>query len=447
MSWRDGFLLALRSVVRRPARTALTVLAVALGSGLLVALAAIAQVADTRVISELGKGGPATAIKVAAAAPDPAAADSDNPRPGPARNLDDAALRSIRRAPYVASAIPVTTQQVIAVPPPRGSAITGFAGDDPDRGQPRPFNAAIVGVDLTQVHDLPVTLLAGRLPAAGSLTEIAVGQDYLDRLHLDVKHPEAVLATEVELGTPQVQPAGAIRVRARWTRAVITGVVAQQVGDGTFLASSQLVAASRAWQLGGVDGSSLGLPLPSTQYAGLVVVAASLDDVHTVRAEITTLGYSTSAPEQLIASVQRYLHVVDIVLGSIGLIALTIAALGIANALLAAVRERRREIGVLKAIGARDRDVLRWFLAEALFSGVTGGVLGTAAGLGAVAVTGTVVNDYLVQQGLAGVDLGGVPLLTAAIGVGGSALLALLAAAWPALRAARLPAREAVDAL
>jgi macrolide transport system ATP-binding/permease protein len=187
--------------------------------------------------------------------------------------------------------------------------------------------------------------------------------------------------------------------------------------------------------------------LPATQYSGVIVVAASLDDVHTVRAEITTLGYSTSAPEHLVATVQRYLHVVDIVLGSIGLIALTIAALGIANALLAAVRERRREIGVLKAIGARDRDVLRWFLAEALFSGVVGGVLGTAAGLGAVAATGTIVNDYLLQQGLSGIDLGGVPLVTAAIGVGGSALLALLAAAWPALRAARLPAREAVGVL
>jgi ABC-type antimicrobial peptide transport system permease subunit len=447
VSWRDGLLLALRSVLRRPARTTLTVIAVALGSGLLVALAAIAQVADTRVIGELGKGGPATAIKVAAAQPDPVAPDSDTPKAGPAKNLDDAALRAIRKAPSVSSALPVLAQQVIAVPPPRGAAIPSFAGSDPDRGQPRPFDAAVVGVDLGAMHSLPVTLLAGRAPAEGSVTEVAVGLDYLDKLHLDVKHPEVVLGTEVELGAPQVAPQGDIRVRARWTRAVITGVVAQQVGDGTFLASLQLTRAMRAWQLGGVDGGAFGLPLPATEYSGVVVVADSLDDVHTVRAEITTLGYSSSAPEHLVASVQRYLHVVDIVLGSIGLIALTIAALGIANALLAAVRERRREIGVLKAIGARDRDVLRWFLAEALFSGVVGGMLGTAAGLGAVAATGAVVNGYLVDQGLAGIDLGGIPVVTAVVGVGGSALLALLAAAWPALRAARLPAREAVGVL
>ena len=79
------------------------------------------------------------------------------------------------------------------------------------------------------------------------------------------------------------------------------------------------------------------------------MVANGLGSVSAVRARITAVGYSTSAPENLIASVQRYLHVVEIVLSGIGAIALVIASLGISNALLAAVRERRREIGVLKA--------------------------------------------------------------------------------------------------
>ena len=77
---------------------------------------------------------------------------------------------------------------------------------------------------------------------------------------------------------------------------------------------------------------------------------------------------------------QRYLHVVEIVLAGIGLIGLVIAALGITNAMLAAVRERRREIGVLKAIGARDRDVRRIFLLEAATLGFIGGAIGTTAG-------------------------------------------------------------------
>ena len=100
-----------------------------------------------------------------------------------------------------------------------------------------------------------------------------------------------------------------------------------------------------------------------------------------VRTEINTVGYSTSAPETLITQVQRYLHVVELVLAGIGIIALAIAALGISNAMLAAIRERRREIGVLKAIGATDRDVRRVFLVEAGTLGLLGGVIGAAVGL------------------------------------------------------------------
>src|SRR5262252_5026135 len=98
MRLRDSALLGLRSALRRPARTLLTIIAVALGSGLLVALAAIAEVADTRSIGELGKGGPAAAIKVAAAAPNPVAPDSDTPQTGPAKDLTQSTLDAIRRA-------------------------------------------------------------------------------------------------------------------------------------------------------------------------------------------------------------------------------------------------------------------------------------------------------------------------------------------------------------
>jgi macrolide transport system ATP-binding/permease protein len=162
-----------------------------------------------------------------------------------------------------------------------------------------------------------------------------------------------------------------------------------------------------------------------------------------VRNQITAIGYSTSAPENLIASVRRYLHVVEIVLTAVGAIALAIAALGITNAMLAAVRERRREIGVLKAIGARDKDVLRIFLVEAGVLGLLGGLLGTTTGMLLARAVGQVVNGYLTTQGLAGVQLA-LPLSVIAAGIAGSTGLALVGGALPALRAARLPARDAV---
>ena len=171
---------------------------------------------------------------------------------------------------------------------------------------------------------------------------------------------------------------GNIDVRGRWVRAQIVGVVAQQVLSAQFVASREFVGDARAWTSASVDTSEF--TLPTSRYAGLFVVADGLDQVGDVRAGITRLGYSTSAPENLIETVRRYLRVVEIVLAGIGLIALMIAALGITNALLAAIRERRREIGVLKAIGARDRDIRRLFLIEAGLTGLVGGLLGTVVG-------------------------------------------------------------------
>ena len=119
-------------------------------------------------------------------------------------------------------------------------------------------------------------------------------------------------------------------------------------------------------KLGASDSGDAGrFALSSSPYSGLFVVAKGLGRVASVRAQITGIGFATSSPESLITEFQRYRRVVEIVLGGIGVIALVIAALGICNALLAAVRERTREIGVLKAIGARNRDVRRMFLVEA----------------------------------------------------------------------------------
>jgi ABC-type antimicrobial peptide transport system permease subunit len=237
---------------------------------------------------------------------------------------------------------------------------------------------------------------------------------------------------------------GRPRNRGRWVRATIVGVVAQEAAPGQFLGSIEESRLMREWTAAGGTGGGR-VDIPTSPYTGLFVVAKGIDKITGVRRSITDIGYATTAPENLIASVQRYLRVVEIVLGAIGLIALVIASLGITNALLAAVRERRREIGVLKAIGARDRDVMRVFLLDASVLGFTGGVLGTAAGFATAFGVSQIVNRYLADQGLAGVTLG-LPLPIIVASILGSTLLALGAGAIPARRAAHLPAREAMEA-
>ena len=409
-------------------RAALTVLAVALAASLLSALLIISTAARTRVLNQLAKGGPLAGIQVAAAAPGPQALDTDTPRPGAARDLDRATVRSIQRLPSVRSVIPLESNPVLAEVP---------STDVP------PFRDTLAGFDLRRVHTLPISVIAGRTPTPGSRTEVAVTEGYLRRVGLQRSTAAKAIGTEVELGAPRVFPPrrGGIDVRGRWVRAEIVGVVAQQALDAQFLGSREMVQDARAWTAASI--SSNGFRLRSSRYAGLFVVADGLEHVGTVRASITRLGYSTSAPENLIETVRRYLRVVEIVLAGIGVIALAIAALGITNALLAAVRERRREIGVLKAIGARDRDVRRIFLIEAGITGFIGGLLGTLAGYGIARILGAVVNQYLVDQGLPGVGIG-LPVTVFFGGVFGASVLAVLAGIVPAQRAARLPARQAM---
>jgi ABC-type antimicrobial peptide transport system permease subunit len=223
----------------------------------------------------------------------------------------------------------------------------------------------------------------------------------------------------------------------------VVGVVAQDAATGDLLTPIQQTVRAARFTAEGDQG--FGIPPVASPYSGLLVVTRRLDDIAPVRRQITAIGYSTSAPENLIASVVRYLRVVEIVLAGIGLIALVIAALGVADALLAAVRERRREIGIMKALGARDRDVLRVFAFEAALIGAIGGAIGTFVGWVVAAAVASVVNRYLTAQGLSGVALALSGVVIAG-GILGSVALSLAAGTFPALRAARLPAREAVDA-
>jgi cell division protein FtsX len=428
MSFGDAVRLALRSAGRRFGRAVLTVVAVALTATLLTALLTIASTAETRVLGQLSKGGPLAGINVAAAAPGRGALTRDNPREGAARDIDDAALARISAVPNVRVVVRVVATGMLIVPPP-----------DVGRSS-RAFGESVVGVDLTHAADLPISVLSGRLPVTGSTTEVAVTEDYLQRIGLDRTQADAVVGGTLVLASGR-QVDGAQNVIGRWTKATIVGVVAQEAGDGDLLASIELTQAAREWEAGG----TLTGEQSTSPYTGLFVVANGLDRVGPVRAAINDIGYSTSAPENIIESVRRYLRVVEIVLAGIGTIALAIAAIGITNAMLAAVRERRREIGVLKAIGARDRDVLRVFLVEAGLLGLVGGLLGTAAGWSIARLVGEIVNRYLVSQGLVGVQVD-VESIVVAGGVLGSTILDLLAGVIPARRAARLPAREAVDA-
>ena len=92
--------------------------------------------------------------------------------------------------------------------------------------------------------------------------------------------------------------------------------------------------------------------------------------------------FSVIAPAELLAQQQRTQHIFDLVMVAIASISLLVGGIGIMNIMLASILERTREIGVRRALGARQRDVIRQFLVEAVLISLMGGLIGIAFGFG-----------------------------------------------------------------
>jgi putative ABC transport system permease protein len=179
-------------------------------------------------------------------------------------------------------------------------------------------------------------------------------------------------------------------------------------------------------------------------YTALTVRVRSPKDVPQVEAAIKQLGFSTFSLLDATKGLQVVFRVFDLFLGLFGSLALTVASLGIINTLVMAILERRREIGILKALGATDRDVRSLFFAEAGAMGLFGGFFGVALGwlIGQALNWGTAI--YLHRQDLPGVKISYVPWWLALFAVGVAIVVSLVAGLYPAARAARLNPVEAL---
>jgi putative ABC transport system permease protein len=179
-------------------------------------------------------------------------------------------------------------------------------------------------------------------------------------------------------------------------------------------------------------------------YMALTVRVRSPKDVPQVETAIKQLGFSTFSLLDATKSLRLVFTVFDLFLGLFGSLALTVASLGIINTLVMAILERRREIGILKALGATDRDVRSLFFAEAGAMGLFGGIFGVALGwlIGKALTWGTTM--YLHRQDLPGVKISYVPWWLALGAIGFAMVVSLIAGLYPAARAARLNPVEAL---
>ena len=179
-------------------------------------------------------------------------------------------------------------------------------------------------------------------------------------------------------------------------------------------------------------------------YSSVSVRVKNPAQIRATEDAIKKMGFNTFSILDATRSLQQFFAVLDLFLGIFGSLALAVASIGIVNTLVMAILERRREIGIMKAIGASDIDVKRLFFAEAGAMGILGGFVGVALGwtIGHVINFGT--NIYLKRQSLPPESFWSVPWWLVGAAIVFAFVVSLVAGLYPAGRAARLDPVQAL---
>jgi ABC-type antimicrobial peptide transport system permease subunit len=179
-------------------------------------------------------------------------------------------------------------------------------------------------------------------------------------------------------------------------------------------------------------------------YGSVSVKVKNPAQIRAVEDAIKKMGFNTFSILDATRSLQQFFAVLDLFLGIFGSLALAVASIGIVNTLVMAILERRREIGIMKAIGASDGDVKKLFFAEAGAMGILGGIIGVVLGwtIGQVINLGT--NVYLKRQSLPPEHFWSVPLWLVGSAILFAFIVSLLSGLYPAGRAARLDPVQAL---
>jgi putative ABC transport system permease protein len=334
MKFSDSLRWGLRGVRQRKLRAALTILGILVGTAAVIALVSQTQGIQTSIVSQIDKLGSTTIVV----------------RPG-SNNvlLTQSDVGIISQIPGVASAVPILLAQI---------KVYGANG-------PRTFS--LVGIDPNQL-DIVVkgaVLSEGRIYQALSSSEILIGAN--------VEFPQGLTSAYLAVNQPVTIQVGAVNTVSK---------VVQVAGSFQIFGASLLVSVDDSVFMSLKGALTL---LNRNSYSAIYVQAADANSVNRVSTYIQSVygpNVSILTVAQITQIVSSIIGLLTVLLGAISGISLFVAGLGIMNIMFVSVLERTREIGLLKAVGFKSRDVLSVFLSEAVIQGIIGGILGILTGTG-----------------------------------------------------------------
>jgi len=206
-------------------------------------------------------------------------------------------------------------------------------------------------------------------------------------------------------------------------------------------------------ETGGKDDLTVFLSLPTAQQlydqqdrvSFVAVRVERLDEVDAYALKIKdTVSLGVVSDKQMLSSVLAIVGTVNMTLQLIAAVAILAAAFGIINTMISATYERKREIGILQAMGATRGGIFRLFLLESGVYGVLGGVGGAALGFAAALLAAPHIQQNAATSFVKGSQLGFDPLMFVG-SVLFSTLVAMISGIYPAWKASKLSPVEAIS--
>jgi putative ABC transport system permease protein len=441
---RDMAELALRNLREAVLRNSLTTMGIAVGITSLVAMASLGVGLQNLASDRLAKSGLFDAIYVAPKTSTPGFGRERNPPPGedtPAVPLDADARQKLAQLPNV-----VDVYSDIRFPTeihfegkPFATVVAGVAPLDRTEGSFDGIKGSFFSGATADEAILQIDFARELSPQ----TDALVGKDIVLRYAERQSLPP-------EPGADSSTPPGFSIVPKDETLHIV-GIVETEpaggfgpYGRGRLFIPMQVAEKLRAAQANDLRDLVRDTPGRKRNFDSLTVRVSGASKVKDVEAAIKQMGFAAYSIIDASQALQQVFDVFDIFLLIFGSLALVVASLGVINTLVMAILERRREIGILKALGAADGDVSRLFFVEAGAMGLFGGILGTAMGWLISRAINFGTNIYLAGRNLPPISVSSVPWWMVGFAILFSVFVSLLAGMYPASRAARLDPVQAL---
>ena len=423
----DLISLILYNLNRRKGRVVLTAVGVVIGTAAVVILVSLANGLQRSATSQLGGMGDLTAIQVFPRYEDMGnAMMGGNAGPAQIKLLTENILADIRAIEGVSAVIPKDYLRTMSIL--KYGRLENYPG--------------IMGAGTNDVADLGFQVESGigTLERGTAVIGGPVLRQFMDpKMRPGQTPPEPPNLLDQTVKLVVIKYASDGQEIRKTIQLKIVGILKESRNDGDYSLVMSLsdITAINEWAIGKrINRNRDG-------FENVIVKVTNVDRVVEVADQINELGFNAYTPQSMVQGVSNFYLIVQVIFGGVGAVALLVAAIGIANTMTMAILERTREIGLMKAIGATNNNVLSIFLGEAAGIGFVGGLGGVSLGWLAGQAINVVVTPYLASQAA---QWGGpppeaavyTPVWLLVFAVLFATLIGLISGLYPALRAATM---------